>query len=276
MSIELQPATIENDLRIRINKLLESTGFYLTEEYAAVQELLHAARTLRKADPAAGFAAEARILHICGDIDQALDRITKASQYGFDRDVLADKCAILANLGFFAEAQALFKVCADPRAGTFARYGGIGLACGAIHQQATFFADAEKMGLDYDARLATSVIDASDILRRCDVSDRQMGQALNLLGAIMRKARMFFLGMGPDLFAWKRDDTDQFVHISYRFSLLGNEIERLDTELVERLLDAEDPLPDCLSITMKSGLSLDERLSNRPASGSRKASPSRM
>lgn len=276
MSIKLQPATIENDLRSRINKLLESARFYLNEQDAEIQEVLHAAKNLRKADPAAGFAAEARIFHLCGNIDQAHDRIGKAEQYGFNRDVLADKCAIFANLGFFREAQPLFKVCADPRAGTFARYGDVGLACGAIHQHAAFFADAEKMGLEYDAQLAASVTDASGILKRCGVSDQQLGEALNLLGSIMRKMRMFFLGVGPDLFAWKKNDTDQFVHLSYKFPLLGPEVEKLDTQLVESLFDAQDALPDNVSITMKSGLSLDERLSGRPASGSGKTSPSRI
>lgn len=276
MSISPAPATIENDLRVSINALLTSSRFYRDEHDFEVRELLGRAQALKKVDPQAGFAAEARLHQLFGNADHALAKIKIAEQYGFSPDVLGDKCAILVNLGFFTRAQAVYKNCCDPRYGIFSSFGEAGVACGAIQQYAAFFQQAEKMGLAYDVDRAAWVFKAASVLGRCGISDGALGEALDAVGELMRASRMFFLGSGPDLFAWDTQEAESFIHLAYRFPLQAPEAERLDTLLVERLLDAERLLPDCVSITMKSGLPLHERVPSRVAAGSGEASSNRL
>ena len=271
MSI-IRPATIANDVFGEIRALALSAGHYFSKDAPEIRALATTIDRLQKADALPAFLSRAKLYMLCGDVDGALGQLRKADALGFDRFAIATRVVVLANLGLISDAQKSVAIAADPTGGYFSRYASLVVNTGAIRTFENLLCSAEKLQLEIDQVFARKICDAASILAEANISDSMIGKYLDVVGEIMRENRVFYLGESPDLFVWTKDEANRFIHFTFNLPFDSKTAERLDTDLITRFVDRFGGLPEPLSITIKSGLSSDGRISTRFSSTGQAAS----
>jgi hypothetical protein len=249
-----------------LNALLGSARKYGESDEITLKRFEAKARQLLKVNPAEGHNVLSTLFQLKGDLQKAVEHIDIALNLKAAAVLECNKASLLANFGKFLEAQRLFKSGATPERGEFTNRWRLGACCGAWHVLNDFCVVAKRMELDgftnVDQALISRVVQLMD---QNSITDQDLGGMQEIAGSILREERMYFVGLGPDVFVWDQDPIEKYLAITFRLPVTSRRAIELDRELGRRLFAEISNLPFAIMLHFESGLPSNERFAERSA-----------
>jgi hypothetical protein len=236
MAIQVQ--TKENDIKSKLGSIVEA-GRIIASDDVRVIELLEQIEQLKKADKDAAAVLEAFLLHMTGDLDQALSALDQTST-----GMPQERLKLLANYSLCSKAQILFAKYGEPSKGEFSSLYFCGIASGAIHQLAAFGREAQKMKLTNLEKLPIDEINMSDcLLTELKIDDKLVGRLMETAGEVLREHGLLFYGRSPSLEYFDVPEEIRAVHCTYRIPVSSDSAVDLYLKFLDRLEEKNMELP---------------------------------
>jgi hypothetical protein len=247
------PATKAGGVIARTNLLIRDLTHYLPEDDARVQELLRDAKSGIKTVAAEAYSALACVHELTGNRKAAIYCIDNAIQLApSEATFKANKCSILLNLGFFAEAQPLFQRTADPELGFMTMYWHRGFTCGAYQTMVEHLSKARKMGIEVEGLDTATAEKAAMVLVKTGTNQAELGRVLDVAGEVLRDNRLFYVGKQASVTVFDEPGQSPFIQMVYQVGISADEAVDLYFDFVDRVTARFPNLPSALTVGFRS------------------------
>ena len=157
-------------------------------------------------------------------------------------------------LGYFSNAQSIFKVAGSPELGQFTSRLQFGMICGALKQVSIFIAQAQSMRIELDEKCVSVALAARSVYEKTTTTDDQTGSLLDLAGEVMRAHRLFPIGNSPRVAAIDHSElTTIFMELIVNAPI--EEIGAMNFELAQLVAHRLPVVPQAVTV-MFSGVRL--------------------
>ncbi|HCW16873.1 hypothetical protein [Achromobacter sp.] len=244
-----QPQTIAEDLCLRIQNLIGRSARYLARDSFEARMLLRDCERLQQADKFDGTIALIYMAEAFGDADEARRYASQARTMrpGAWDEVEFQLAQSLVGLGFFSEAQAIYRKVGDPELGQLSIRFDLGMVLGAAEQLRVFLERARGMNIALDEKTVSAAMGASSVYERTATTDAQAGDLLDLAGEVMRAHKLFPRQGNPKISAIDhRELTTLFVELAV--SAPATEVGAMNLELADLVAQRLDVVPAGLAV----------------------------
>lgn len=237
----------------QVNVILKDLAQFIPEDDLVIRRLLKDAENSIKANPAFGHAALASVYQLTGNVEQALHHANNAIELASgEYTLLGNKSSILANLGFYSEALRAFEKSANPELGQMTWVWPQGYTCGAFSTMVKYLKKARKMNLDLKGLDVETAEKAAGLLERIGVNESQIAAALDFVGDVLRRHKLFYVGMTPKVTVFDEPEHEPFIRTTYSVVVSPSAAHDLYREFIARAVQAQVSIPGCLSVSVRS------------------------
>jgi hypothetical protein len=237
----------------RVNVILKDLTHFIPEDDLVIRRLLKDAENSIKTNAAMGHAALASVYQLTGNADKARHHSNNAIELASgDYVLLGNKSSILINLGFHSEGLSVYQKSANPELGQMTFVWPQGYACGAFTTMVKHLNRARKMKLDLKGLDVETAEKAAAVLEKTGVSESQVAAALDLIGGVLREHKQFFVGPSPQVTVFNEPGHDPFIRMTYGVALSPSAAHDLYREFIAQVVQAQVPIPSCLSVSVRS------------------------
>ena len=241
------------DVIDRVNAILKDLTTFVPESDLEVRRLLKDSEDSIKASPALGHAALSSVYQIIGNAEKARYHIENAiklapSEYA----LIGNQSSILANLGFYSEALRVYEKSANPELGQMTWVWPQGYAIGAFSTMVKHLTKARKMELDLKGLDVETAEKCAVVLQKSRVTESQIVAALEFVGSVLRDHKLFFVGPNPRVAVFNEPGQEPFIRMTYGVAVSPSAAHQLYLEFIDRTVKAEVPIPNCLSVSLRS------------------------
>lgn len=261
----IHPQTTGNELVAELNVLLTSARKYGEVDEVTVKRFEAKAKQLLKVNAVEGHNVLSMLYQLKGDLGRAIEHIDAALNLTTAALLECNKAAILTNFGKFLEAQRWFASGAKPERGEFTNRWRVGTCSGSWHVLEEFCSTANRLAIDLTDVDQGLIGRVTRLMNENSMTDQDLGRILDVAGSMLRREKIFFVGVGPEVFVWDQDALEKHVSIVFRLPVTTRRAIELDRELGRRLFDEIPDLPFAIMLHFESGLPSNERFSERSA-----------
>lgn len=246
------PATVDEVIIGEVNNVLAS-GRFADPDSLKIRRLLKDAHGLFKVKPWMAHADFGCIYQIVGDVEKLRYSFKCSLEMAAGEyvDASIQKGICILNLGFFSEAQQLFKELGDPTYWKLVNILPILYGTLAFEFIDEFQFKAHKMKIDLTGLDFETASRATAILKKHGVTEDQLAAWADVAGDVIRENKLFLMGDGPDIDV-ADDDGDQCIYLTYRVKTKPQEAVALYQEVSKRLIHAFKQLPAVVNISVRA------------------------
>lgn len=249
------PQTTASDLCLRVSQLVAKSDRYLGRDSFEARMLLRECEKLRQADKFDGAIASIYLAEAFGDAEQVRRHATQArNAYRRNWDEAEFQMAqSLVGLGYFSEAQAIFRQVGNPGLGQLSNRANLGMVSGSMKQLHGFLAQARSMNLELDEDAIAPALAAYAVYQQTSTTDSQAGDLLDLAGVVLRAHRLFAVNGSPKVSAIDHPELSTVImELTVRAPV--EEVGTMNLELAELVALRLDAVPAGV-VVMFSGAS---------------------
>ncbi|WP_186120639.1 hypothetical protein [Burkholderia gladioli] len=233
----MQPQTVTNDLIDLVNRLQESSRFYIdtalvSKDSQSWRAIKRQAEALFKVDAKQAWEIVGMLEALKGDRDAMEAAFSKSLSLGLSESNHLNLMVNRLNLGLFSAAQQVYSQVGSPEGGKFSLMIDDGLKAGAIFQAHQFVARAQDMKIEWEDKeaLTGEIQEAAAILEAAGIDDSTIGRRLDLAGEILHRHRI-----RPGLRRSIMSVPGEFVGVAYRLFVPATAAEAfaMNLELAE-------------------------------------------
>lgn len=233
------PQTTSNEILAELDSILEN-GVMLDCNSPEVLDLLASIDRLENADPDEALNLRSLVLHICNDLDGALELLDQREH----KDLLQN-LILLGNYSRCSSAQKIFADCCSPKSGNFWRSVPFAYPIGAFRQLAEFAREAIRMKLQgKDVTSLEEVFMIDEVLNDLGITDAAAGQVMELAGKVLAEHGYMFIGPRPEVELVDEGGGHRAVHLTYRIAASANDAVSMYMKFIEQLFYREISMPD--------------------------------
>ncbi|MCC6071477.1 hypothetical protein ACFSQU_18210 [Massilia sp. GCM10020059] len=244
----IQPATIANDLHVKLVSALVSSSHYLSTSSGAFVRFSDELDTLGKVDAVSRSLLLVLLYTMAGDRERCEYYLDNAQRLHADKDhVELARLTMLLNLGYFSEAIPFISMLRPPQFGLPTLLMLKPPCNGAFHTLTSLFDQAAKMNLLNGPTEPVSLRPATAIMDEWGDTDEDYAAALDIAGAIMREHRLVFVDdIQVETVLQPADGSPSYVKLCYQVDVdLDTSIE-LTLEYADRLAQSGKKIPPSL------------------------------
>lgn len=248
----IKPQTIESSLR---DEIVQQLGH--PKEYLDVSSSLPWRRLsvecdkLIGVDPGAGLILKSRLYVLSGDIENVRRCYISAEKYGLNLTDRVNYAIGLERLGFYSEAQQIFRLAVDPVHGDFNAYFSPAMLCGAYRFLLDKGICAENLGIKlnecFEKKYISSLV---ALMEKQEISDATLASYLDLAGEILRERRLFpayavRVAEGFDI------DNLSLVHQVVEIDQSVETVADMNMQLMELIVEHKMPKSDSIMVSFE-------------------------
>ena len=246
----IKPQTTTNEILVELDSILES-GVMLDRNSPAVLGLFASIDKLENADPDEAINLRALVLHICNDLDGALNALEQREHKDLLRNLV-----LLSNYSRCLLAQEIFANWCNPTSGNFWRSVAFAYPIGAFRKLAEFAREATRMKLQGKNVISLEeVFMIDEVLDELGITDTAAGRVMELAGEVLAEHGFMFIGPSPEVEVVDEGGGNRAVHLTYRISSNATDAVSMYMKFIEQLFYREIAMPDGFHVSFGGALS---------------------
>lgn len=238
----IKPQTTSNEIH-RMIIACGNEGRFLDRANKQALDIFAEIDKLDTSDRDRGLELRAILLHVCGDLDGALNALDQRKNKDLIRNL-----TILSNYCRCEAAQEIYSKISMPRDGRFWSTTVFAHAIGAFRKVASLAREAERMKLinsniEADSLTLEEIFMIDEVITELGISDMQAGRVMETAGRVLEKHGYLFLGLGPEIEIFGEKGESRSLHLTYRLAASSTEAVKIYMDFIEVLYHHDLNMP---------------------------------